>query len=91
MKTDFPRRTTYWNQWFRQVVPGGSARRTISVRRTSGSGRGPWEWSYSPKGEREKETKLSLLPRTSCRSFRDLHSAGAKPKKTARAAWEVFA
>jgi hypothetical protein len=91
MKTDFSRRTTCWNQWFRAVVPDGSALRTTSVHRTSGPGRGPREWSYSPKGEREKETKISLLPRTLCRSFRDLHSAEAKTEKSARAGEEVFA
>ena len=48
---------------------------------TTGSAGGPKDWSYSPKERGEKETKLSLLPRTPCRSFKRLHSAGLKKQK----------
>jgi len=74
------------------LVPGGSSAGTTPVPRTMFRTSGPTDWSYpllNVKGE--KETKLSLLPRTLCRSFKDLHSAGAKNKKTARAGGEVFA
>jgi hypothetical protein len=69
------------NHLFSQVVLGGSETGTTPVLRTTGSAGGPKDWSYSPKERGEKETKLSLLPRTPCRSFKRLHSAGLKKQK----------
>lgn len=74
------------------LVSSGSRAGTTPVHSIPGSDYGSTNGSYpllNVKGE--KETKLLLLLRTLCRSFRDLHSADAKPKKTARAGEEVFA
>ena len=69
------------NHLFSQVVLGGSETGTTPVLRTTCFASGPKDWSYSPKERGEKETKLSLLPRTPCRSFKRLHSAGLKKQK----------
>ena len=69
------------NHLFSQVVLGGSEAGTTPVLRTTCFASGPKDWSYSPKERGEKETKLSLLPRTPCRSFKRLHSAGLKKQK----------
>lgn len=69
------------NHLFSQVVLGGPETGTTPVLRTTCFASGPKDWSYSPKERGEKETKLSLLPRTPCRSFKRLHSAGLKNKK----------
>jgi len=91
MKTNYPHRTTGQDHLATGVIAGGSALRTTTVRRTSGSGRGPWEWSYPPKRRGRRRLNSPFSPRTLCRSFGDLHSADAKPKKTARAGEEEAA
>ena len=69
------------NHLFSQVVLGGSETGTTPVLRTTCFASGPKDWSYSPKERGEKETELSLRPRTPCRSFKRLHSAGLKKQK----------
>jgi hypothetical protein len=81
MKHCFHIKKSVRNHLFSQVVLGGSETGTTPVLRTTCFASGPKDWSYSPKERGEKETKLSLLPRTPCRSFKRLHSAGLKKQK----------
>ena len=81
LKPKFFAKKSGWNHLFSQVVLGGSETGTTPVLRTTCFASGPKDWSYSPKERGEKETELSLLPRTPCRSFKRLHSAGLKKQK----------
>ena len=81
MKPCFCVKKSVRNHLFSQVVLGGSETGTTPVLRTTCFASGPKDWSYSPKERGEKETELSLLPRTPCRSFKRLHSAGLKKQK----------